>query len=259
MKVVNEKDLNKPQEVKTEKAKNVEKRSDSVQYTMIVSGLRHGGRDIELKGKNHTDNLVFLFDAVTDYSLSREQQKTEFAVEDGTTKSDHVVIKDKVLKFTARITSAPQQIYEQNYIDRNTDPDNPAASGRPAAALEALNEIIDKRQLVILVTEEDIYEDMCLTNMEVNRSADDGDCLTFNFTFTEFRTFQIRTVEADVYTDPKKLKKSKQKGVVTDKTKDSNVTSSSKPRVTYNENRVPVLTGPEPMLEQAGMGLPSDQ
>lgn len=257
IKVVDEKDLNKPQEVKTEKAKNVEKRSDSVQYTMIVSGLRHGGRDIELKGKNHTDDLVFLFDAVTEYSLSREQQKTEFAVEDGTTKSDHVIIKDKVLKFRARITSAPQQIYEQNYIDRNTDPDNPAASGRPTAALQALNEIIDKRQLVTLITEEDIYENMCLTNMEASRSTDDGDCLSFDFTFTEFRDFQIRTVKADVYTDPKKIKKSRQNGVVTDKTKYSNVSNAS--RVTYNADGTPQkLNGPDDMLKRAEMDLPPE-
>ena len=255
MKVVDEKDLNKPQEVKTEKAKNIENKSDSVQYTMIVSGLRHG-RDIELKGKNHTDNLVFLFDSVTDYSLSREQQKTDFAVEDGTTKSDHVVIKDRVLKFTAKVSSAPQQIYEQNYIDRNTDPDNPAASGRPAAALQALNEIIDKRQLVMLVTEEDIYEDMCLTNMEASRSANDGDCLTFNFTFTEFRTFQIRTVEADVYTDPKKIKKSKQKGIVTDQSKDSNVAAAKvgdKPATTPVSPRDRAYAD---HLEASGMLLP---
>lgn len=253
IKVVDEKDLNKPQEVKTEKARNIEKKSDSVQYTMFVSGLRHGGRDIELKGKNHTNDLVFLFDAVTEYSLSREQQKTEFAVEDGTVKSDHVTIKDKVVKFTARITSAPQQIYEQNYIDRNTDPDNPAASGRPAAALQALNEIIDKRQLVTLVTEEEIYENMCLTSMEANRSADDGDCLSFNFTFTEFRTFQIKTVEADVYTDPKKIKKPRQNGVVTDKTKDSNVA-----RVTYSRDGTPKkLAGPDQMI-QAEMEVPDE-
>ncbi|UKR59066.1 hypothetical protein F1748_25295 (plasmid) [Escherichia coli] len=52
-------------------------------------------------------------------------RKSSYAVEDGTTMSDHAVIKDKSVSFTGIITSSPHIIRKENYIDRNTDPDNP--------------------------------------------------------------------------------------------------------------------------------------
>ena len=41
-----------------------------VQYTLFASGLTYGGRDVELKNKNYTDNIAILFDVVDQHSVS---------------------------------------------------------------------------------------------------------------------------------------------------------------------------------------------
>ena len=201
---------------------NAEKAQDDAQFTMIISGLNGHGQDYRLQEFNYTSNICLIFDCITDYEVTRDIEKTEFAVEDGVTISDHAVIKDTKITFTARVTTSPQMYRKVNYIDRNTDPDNPRESGRMAAALAAVNECIDKRQLVTLVTEEDVYENFIITSMKASRKNAEGEAILFDVTLQEFRTFKTKMVEATVFSDPKKSPK-KNKGIVNDKTKDSNV------------------------------------
>lgn len=209
------------------KTQGAEKAQKDAQFTMIISGLNGHGQDYRLQEFNHTDNLCLIFDCITDYEVTRDIDKTEFAVEDGVTFSDHAVIKDTKISFTARVTTSPQMIREANYIDQNTDPDNPRESGRMAAALAAVNECIDKRQLVMLVTEEDVYEDFIITSMKASRKNTGGEAILFDITLQEFRTFtKNKAVEATVFSDPKKSPK-KNKGIVNDKTKDSNAAGAA--------------------------------
>lgn len=222
--VVDEKDLNKPHLVRSEKAEEAEKQTEDVKYTLFVSGLNYGGRNIEMKNKNFTNDLAIIFDQIENYTFDQNIDKSQFAVEDRVTISDHAVIKDGVFSFTGRVNTSPHIIYEQNYIDRNTDPERPADSARPEAALEAMMEIIKKRQLVTLVTEETILENYIVTKCSAKKSTGEGAALVFDVELTEFRTFVLnKMVNATVYTNPKKIDKSKQKGVVNDRTKNSNV------------------------------------
>lgn len=222
--VVDEKDLNKPHLVRSEKAEEAEKQTEDVKYTLFVSGLNYGGRNIEMKNKNFTNDLAIIFDQIENYTFDQNIDKSQFAVEDRVTISDHAVIKDGVFSFTGRVNTSPHIIYEQNYIDRNTDPERPADSARPEAALEAMIEIIKKRQLVTLVTEETILENYIVTKCSAKKSTGEGAALVFDVELTEFRTFVLnKMVNATVYTNPKKIDKSKQKGVVNDRTKNSNV------------------------------------
>ena len=81
--IVDEKDLYKPQEVKSPKAEKAEQQTESdVKYTMFVSGLNYGGRNTEMKGKNFTNDLAIIFDQVENYSFKHSVDKTGFAVED---------------------------------------------------------------------------------------------------------------------------------------------------------------------------------
>lgn len=233
---------------------NAEKAQDNAQFTMIISGLNGHGQDHLLSEFNYTDNICLIFDCVTDYEVTREIEKTEFAVEDGVTISDHAVIKDTKITFTAMVTTSPQLYRKSNYIDRNTDPDAPRESGRMAAALAAVNECIDRRQRVTLVTEEDVYEGFIITSMKASKKNNEGEALFFDITFQEFRTFETRMVEATIFSDPKKSPP-KNKGVVTDKTKDSNVGNA---RVTYNaDGTAQKLNGPEQAI-QAEMASPPE-
>ncbi|HDV2027841.1 TPA: hypothetical protein RHX51_003861 [Escherichia coli] len=223
---------------------NAEKAQADAQFTMIISGLNGHGQDYRLQEFNYTDNICLIFDCITDYEVTRDVDKTQFAVEDGVTISDHAVIKDTKISFTARVTTSPQMYRKANYIDRNTDPEAPRESGRMAAALAAVNECIDKRQLVTLVTEEDVYENFIITSMKASRKNAEGEAILFDITLQEFRTFKTKMVEATIFSDPKKSPK-KNKGIVNDKSKDSNVA-----RVTYNADGTPQkLNGPDQLIQ----------
>lgn len=223
--IVDEKDLYKPREVKSSKAEKAEQQTESdVKYTMFVSGLNYGGRNIELKGKNFTSDIAIIFDQIENYTFDRSIDKSQFAVEDRVMISDHAVIKDGVFSFTGRVNTSPHIIYEQNYIDRNTDPERPADSARPEAALQAMGEVIKRRQLVTLVTEEAILENYIVTKCSAKKSTGEGAALVFDVELTEFRTFVLnKMVNATVYTNPKKVGKTQQKGAVNDCKNGSNV------------------------------------
>ncbi|AFU63673.1 hypothetical protein [Salmonella phage SSE121] len=211
----------KPQQGKA--TANVEKKvntaqeaSGEVKYTLFASGLNYGGRNVELKDKNYTNDLAIIFDVVEQHSYTRTVDKSSYAVEEKVKFSDHGVIEDGKFSFSARVNSSPVYLIQNNYIDKDTDDQNPVASRRPEKALEVLERLIEDRQLVTLVTEDKIIENYILTSMEASRSNSDGAALVFQLEFTEFRTFTLgKTALATVYSDPKKSGgKTKQKGSV---------------------------------------------
>lgn len=201
-------------------AKQAESRSPA--FTVMCGGYSQNKNIMD--GFNYTDNVAIFFDSISDVSYSFPVEKSSYAVEDGTTMSDHAVIKDKSVSFTGIITSSPHIIRKENYIDRNTDPDTPRESMRPAAAVQALIEMRDKRQLVSLVSEDaGLLENFIMTKCEVKRSSSSGDCITIDCTFEEFRTFKVKMVEnAGVFTNSKKVNKTQQKGAVNSAKEGSN-------------------------------------
>ena len=198
-------------------------------FTVIVGGTNQNAD--KLSNFNLTDNLAIFFDSVENYTYSLPVEKSDFAVETGVTISDHATMKDRTISFTGRVTSSPllSQVRKNSYIDRNLDRDNPVQSMRPAAAVQALEEIRKNRVLCDLITEDaGLLEGFIMTKCDIKRDASQGDCVVIDCEFTEFRTFTIRTVEASVTTDPKKVTKSKNKGIAQDATKGSNVEDSAK-------------------------------
>lgn len=233
---------------------NAEKAQADAQFTMIISGLNGHGQDYRLSEFNYTDSICLIFDCITDYEVARDVEKTNYAVEDGTTKSDHATIKPTKITFTARVTTSPQMYRKVNYIDRNTDPDNPRESGRMAAALAAVNECIDRRQLITLVTEEDCYENFIITSMKASRKNAEGEAILFDITLEEFKTFTLKTVEATIFSDAKKSPK-KNKGIVNDKSAESNVATANANK--GNERMSPRRAAQvDSMLKDAGVVLP---
>lgn len=202
------------------------KKVSDVSYTLFASGFDHGGRSVDYDNKNTTTDLVIIFDVVDTHTYSRSVNKTQYATENKVTFSDHAVIEDGKFSFSARITSSPQFIMQKNYIDKDTDTQNPVASKRPEKALNILNELIDKRSLVTLITEDIILENYICTSLSAERSTEEGAALVFQLEFTEFRTFVLgKTVLASNFSDAKKSAK-KQKGAVAS-------SSTDKQRATY--------------------------
>ncbi|EOW5480646.1 phage baseplate protein [Escherichia coli O169] len=205
---------------KVEDARKQQQEQKTIECTIIVSGLNYSQNGNLLQdAANAADKILLLFDAVPSYSYSRTVQKTDFAVESQQTYSDHAVIKDDVFTLTAFINTSPTIIRKGNKIDESTDPDNPAASLRPAKALDLLKLLVDNRQLITLATEEGTYQEFIITKLTAKRDVSEGAALVVDLELTQFRTFTIgKVVNADVTSDPKKSP-TKNKGAVQSSTK----------------------------------------
>lgn len=202
-----------------EKASNGE-----LQYTLFASGLNHG-RGSELESKNTTNDLAVIFDSVSKHTYSKGYNKTSYAVESKSKASDNVTTQDGKFTFSGIISDAPYLIDKRNYIDRDTDKDNPVASKRPSKALEILQTIADSHQLVTLVTEDNILTSYVITNLDFDRSSDTGSALTASVSLEEFR---FKNVSKTVLVNSS-AKKSKNKNSGTKQTaKDGTVDDATK-------------------------------
>lgn len=205
---------------RVEDARKQQEQQKTIECTIIVSGLNYGQNGNLLQdAANDADKIMLLFDAVPSYSYSRTVQKTEFAVESQQTYSDHAVIKDDVFTLTAYINTSPTYIRNGNKIDQDVDKNNPAASMRPAKALELLKRLVDSRQLITLATEEGTYQEFIITKLTAKRDVSEGAALVVDLELTQFRTFTIgKVVNAEITSDPKKSP-TKNKGAVQSSTK----------------------------------------
>lgn len=197
-----------------------EQQKEPQEYTIIVSGFNYGGNS-NLLQQADADHIMLMFDAVPSYTYTRAVEKTSYATENRTDFSDHGVIKDGTFSFKAFVNSSPTYIRRGNRLDQDTDPDNPAASRRPAVALQFLERLVDERVLINLATEERMLENYIITRLSVNRDVSEGAALVVDVELTEFRTFEInKTVNANVYSDPKKSG-TKNKGAVQSSSKNA--------------------------------------
>lgn len=188
-----------------------EQQKEPQEYTIIVSGFNYGGNS-NLLQQADADHIMLMFDAVPSYTYTRTVEKTSYATENRTEFSDHGVIKDSTFSFKAYVNSSPTYIRRGNRLDQDTDPDNPAASRRPAVALQFLERLVDERVLINLATEERLLENYIITRLSVNRDVSEGAALVVDIEMQEFRTFELYKV-SDVTFDPKKSG-TKNKGAV---------------------------------------------
>ena len=225
----------KNEELKSERVKQIEKeRKEAQECTIIVSGMRKGGPNENILANADAEHIYLYFDAIQNYSYSRTVEKTQFATENRVEYSDHAVIKDKQFSLTAYINTSPTYIRQGNKIDQDTDPQNPAASMRPAKAMELLERLVDERQIISLATEEmGLLENMIITKITAKRETSEGAALVVDLEFQEFRTFELfKTVDATITTDPKKTG-TKNKGAVQSSSK-----SAANPDKLKNEQTV---------------------
>lgn len=189
-----------------DKASQLAEQESQIQYTLFASGLINGGRANLLDEKNNKDDVAILFDVVTDTTYTKTFQKSNFPLESKANASDHVQALDGKFSFTARISDVITFINPKNYLDRDTDPDNPMQSKRSTKGLEILEKIASERNMLTLVTEDNILTGYVITSLSVARTAQDGSSLAFQIELEEFRRVAIgRTVLAT--TPPKKATK----------------------------------------------------
>lgn len=185
------------------KIETAKKEEQTVQYTLFASGLNHGGRQGELDSKNTSDDVAMLFDVITTHTYSRSYRKTSYSVESKVTVGDHLVVEDGKFSFSGMVSDSPGHINEKNYLDKDTDKDEPKRSKRPEKALEILERIADQKLLVTLVTEDNILTGYAITNLSAERTSENGGGVTFNIELTQFRMKDVLKV-IFARADPKK-------------------------------------------------------
>lgn len=240
------------------KVESAQEASMGVQYTLFASGLNNGGRNMELKDKNYSTDIAMIFDVVDNHTYTRTVDKTSYSTENKTKYSDHGVVEDGKFSFSARVTSSPTNIIQNNYLDKDTDPENPLLSRRTEKALQILEKILTEKQLVTLITEDNILDNYIITSLEASRSNADGAGLVFNIELTEFRTFVLgKTVLGNNFVDPKKTGGAvKQKGAV------GSSASEKELDVYERRTRFKSTIGKgtfEPAMEAMGIDSKSDQ
>ncbi|HDX3184388.1 TPA: hypothetical protein ROA76_004369 [Escherichia coli] len=201
---------------------NTQQQQKTQECTIIVSGMRKGGPNEHILENADAEHIYLYFDAIPNYSYSRTVEKSSFAVESRVDYSDHAVIKDRQFTLTAYINTSPTYIRRGNKIDQDTDPQNPAASMRPAKAMELLERLVDERQIISLATEEmGLLENMIITKVTAKRETSEGAALVVDLEFQEFRTFELyKTKDAAITADPKKSE-TKNKGAVQSSSKNT--------------------------------------
>lgn len=190
-----------------DRASQLAREENQIQYTLFASGIVNGGRGPLLDGKNNTDDVAILFDVVSETTYSKTFQKSQYSLESKASGSDHVQEQDGKFSFTARISDVVTFQNPKNYLDRDTDQENPMQSKRSTKGFEVIEKIAKERNMITLVTEDNILTGYVITSLTTSRNAQDGSSLAFQIEMEEFRRVAIgRTVMAAT-TNPKKAGK----------------------------------------------------
>lgn len=186
--------LVQPSPTEKTKAADAAAAENTIQYTIFASGINWGGRSQLLGQKNRTDDVAIIFDVVTDTTYTKSYQKSQYALESKAQASDHVQEQDGKFSFTGQVSDVPTYVIGQNYLDRDTDLDNPMLSKRATHAAEILQLMASQKNMIGIVTEDNILTGYVITNLTINRSADSGSALTFQIEMEEFRRIAIGKV-----------------------------------------------------------------
>lgn len=121
-------------------------------------------------------------DALVSEGSSLRAKATEYAVEDGSPISDHVVLESERLKLSGWIT--PTNVIEMT------------ADGRPKLleAKATLRRIVSDRLGVTVSTGMDTYVDMVLESCDINRS-NEGDHFVVDMELVKIRKATLRTAD----------------------------------------------------------------
>ena len=134
------------------------------------------------------DYMAIAFDSVPSVGMKRTANVTSYPVEDGEDVSDHVQIKNRTFTLSGVISETP--------IRKDAVQDLLYSSGvngtRVAQATQYLDKIMEKRQTISLVLEQQIYNNIILKGISVDYKDEYGQ--TFNLDFEQVRIVSSKSV-----------------------------------------------------------------
>ena len=197
-------------------------------YTFLVSGVfsENAPRLIRALDENYP---IIEMDVIQNYTISMPNRVSNYPIESRSNISDHIFSENTKLQFTAQIGHFfPLYSIKANSLIQY-DNDNPIKSNKPQQAYELIKKLRDEKLAFDVLTEQELFEGMVITDLSIAREAGD-DQLVFNISLEKIRKVDIgRTVLANLSTnsgDTAKDKKSKElKKKTANKTSEGNKTS----------------------------------
>ncbi len=125
------------------------------------------------------------FDLILSETHNFSSMVTEHNVEDGSIISDHIKNELENGSLTGIISN-----FTLNKFG--------LISNRAQDAFDELIWLWESKELVTITTVMRVYEDVAITNVSVDRSADTGEAISLNITFKAVKTVKLKTVQIDV-------------------------------------------------------------
>jgi hypothetical protein len=151
-----------------------------------------------------------VLDATLTEQHEREAETTDSPVESGAAITDHIRIKPNVLTLEGIVSDTP--LMKPEDLDREGIDASPKGLGRSELALEALEELFKKRELISVFTKVSTYTSMVITKLSIPRAANIGDALRFSATFKEIHIAETTRAKILVKRTAKPSLKPKDKG-----------------------------------------------
>lgn len=152
-------------------------------------------------------------DAAVSETHQQEVDVTEHPVERGSPVSDHLRPKPIQITIEGVISDTPLAGTEFAGLSSVASIITGAApsrrNSRSESALAALQDLVDKQELITIVTGLRSYEDMAITSVTVPRSPSNGASLRFSIQARQVRQVSLQTVSVVPKAAPRKNKGSK--------------------------------------------------
>lgn len=120
-----------------------------------------------------------IVDAFTSEIHNRNNAITKYPIEDGEQLSDHII-------------SDPETLTVNGIIEPILDGSN------LVVAYKTLKDIRENKELITIVTGLEVYEDMGMLNLSVNRNSNNGGSLVFTANFQKVKIVSSQTVDISV-------------------------------------------------------------
>lgn len=123
---------------------------------------------------------------------TRTSEVTQYPIESGSTITDHIVNDPIIISVSGIVSDIPTNILGAL-----------AGIGESRAnnANEAMNKLIDDKSIVTLVTGLKVYQNMVITNFDVDRSVNTGKTLTFSATLQQVEIVLTELVDVPAIGD----------------------------------------------------------
>ena len=124
------------------------------------------------------------FDALIEESQTYEAQVPEYPTEKGFSVSDTIVLKPETLTMTLYVSDTPV-----TWVARHR-----ASPGRSDEIVKRLKELYYSKKVVQVVTSDEVYSDMAITNISLTKSTDTGYAREIPITLKKIVVTQTATV-----------------------------------------------------------------